>query len=822
MADENNGGLTTAQQEQLASLLLTVVNQLFELDQEVVQQLNTVLLLESVQGMTTSLLAQQKALANEDSQILTERQYVNEQLGANCFADSLVGGSGNDTFYGSTTSGTWMGGGSGTNSFSDYFYNFNASDTIAGGSGKENYLMFQGDGAIGLQHVVSNGRDAVSLSTNYQTGNIQQNSSSSGGATITGLASVSQLAIGESVIGPGIPLGTTINSITLSTSSITISSNPLSATGVPLNFGGWNSDSTALITGNIGLVSGIQAIGIQTLSGNDSVTVNFGSWAGLGVYVQCGTGNDVVDASTLDGQATLLGGTGNDTIKIGTLLATGSVYSGGSGQSELDIQGSNTVSNINILNGILTVDSLPVNQRTGTTAVGSNTITGLASTALLYVGQSVTGGGLPNGATIIAIDPNTNQVTVSNAAGTGAGPNVALGFGIAFDKLVLSGGSGVNTLTSDGSLPDAALPSVVLQGGTGTNTLTATGGNCTLIGGSGPNTFVLQKPPLFTSTFFTSTGDTTANSYTVTGLSSTSGLSVGEGVTGPGIPAGTTISYFGYASGDQIVDTNTAISLSAPATATGAAVLTFIPLEYTLTGTTTYNSNVVTGSGYTYANAQVGELITGPGIPSGTTITSIYYDQITQSYSVSLSSDVTAGASNVTLTIIPVESYSVTGGSGYNTLVVKGDNQGDNISLTQYQPGTVFPWIGHPISNQNGTPLYPNPTEIWINALSSGGGFAATATNMNGESIVGGTGNDDINASGMLGGVSLKWRRRVRHVGGWPGQQHLLLWRIGHIYRRHAAECGIRRKFYRYGKHDGWQHPYHGVPRQRLLAACIR
>ena len=112
--------------------------------------------LEEVQGQTPALYAQQMFLANQDAAILAERQYVNQQLRRNCFADSLVSGAGNDTFYGSPT-GTWLGGGTGTIGFYNYFYNYAAADTIAGGLGKDNVLMFQGDGAISLQHVVDNG-----------------------------------------------------------------------------------------------------------------------------------------------------------------------------------------------------------------------------------------------------------------------------------------------------------------------------------------------------------------------------------------------------------------------------------------------------------------------------------------------------------------------------------------------------------------------------------------------------------------------------------------------------------------------------------------
>ena len=120
-------------------------------------------------------------------------------------------------------------------------------------------------------------------------------------------------------------------------------------------------------------------------------------------------------------------------MKISTQLATGSVYNGGSGQSELDIQGSDNGDQVTINGGGLTIDGVHVNYRTGNTASGSTTITGLASASLLTVGQTVTGGGLPSGTTIISIDPNTNNIVVSNPASVpGAGVGVTLTFGISF------------------------------------------------------------------------------------------------------------------------------------------------------------------------------------------------------------------------------------------------------------------------------------------------------------------------------------------------------------------------------------------------------
>jgi Ca2+-binding RTX toxin-like protein len=174
------------------------------------------------------------------------------------------------------------------------------------------------------------------------------------------------------------------------------------------------------VVGNIGNISHINVIGVQTLGGNDTVTVNFGQWAGLGVYVQAGGGNVLIDASSFQGHATLLGGSGNDTIKIGTQLATGSMVQGGTGASELDIQGSNGGDQVTVAGGVLTVD-----------------------------GVRESGAGL--------------------------------------QKLVVVGGSGTNTFSSDGSIPN-----VVFVGGSGSNTFTIGRGQYTVVGGTGTNRLIVQ------------------------------------------------------------------------------------------------------------------------------------------------------------------------------------------------------------------------------------------------------------------------------------------------------------------------------------------
>ncbi len=264
-------------------------------------------------------------------------------------------------------------------------------------------------------------------------------------------------------------------------------------------------------------ISNINRVGVET-GDQDGDTVNVdvpelpSSLTGL--YVRLGDGDgDVIDAQNavdvvdpgVSATATLLGGAGDDTISINANIATGSVYQG-SAASELDIYGSDNRGPITVANGGLNVDEVPINSQTGvletsTTTTGTITTISNLVTANLYVGQSVSGAGIPAGTTISTIAVNGTSITISqNASTSGREP---LTFGIGFKKVVVIGGSGTstgpvtNTFTSDGTIPN-----VILEGGAGaytTNNLTAggiAGGNTAeLTGGSGAvNNFTLNGP----------------------------------------------------------------------------------------------------------------------------------------------------------------------------------------------------------------------------------------------------------------------------------------------------------------------------------------
>ena len=147
-----------------------------------------------------------------------------------------------------------------------------------------------------------------------------------------------------------------------------------------------------------------------------------------------------------------------------------------------------------------------------------------------------------------------------------------------------------------------------------------------------------------TATTITFAGATTSGSPTVTLTApvTTAGLSIGEGVTGPGIPASTTISAINPSA--SATTSTVTLSNNATATATTVTLATNVALTVTITGSTTQLSNQVTLS--TTAGLAAGEGISGTGIPATTSIVAVTPTTVT------ISNPATATASNIPLTII--------------------------------------------------------------------------------------------------------------------------------------------------------------------------
>ncbi|HUY31344.1 MAG TPA: hypothetical protein VMV69_01080 [Pirellulales bacterium] len=219
---------------------------------------------------------------------------------------------------------------------------------------------------------------------------------------------------------------------------LTLSQDPTNVNAVDFTVNG----GQPLLVGDTGNISNIQTLGVQTGAGNGNVTVSLatlppGSPApGLsGLEVLCGSGNDVVDASTFTGNETITAGSGNDVVKVGATIGAASQLTG-TPTTELDLEDTTSL-------------PVTVNHTTGL-QIGSFTE---PASELGAFGKIVVVGG-----------SGTDSFTTD-----GSIPNV-----------VLKGGSGANVFSVSGG-------TATLIGGNGAdNSFTVTGpGKYDIIGGTG-------------------------------------------------------------------------------------------------------------------------------------------------------------------------------------------------------------------------------------------------------------------------------------------------------------------------------------------------
>jgi hypothetical protein len=226
-----------------------------------------------------------------------------------------------------------------------------------------------------------------------------------------------------------------------------------------------------------------------------------------------------------------------------------------------------------------------VNSFTGGTTSGSPTVYTLAPAATnpITVGNAVSGVGVPAGAVITAVVSAANK-TFTAVAIKGS--------------FVLTSVSSVSGLLPGQPITGTGIPAFAYITNVGTNTVTFAAPGVTT-GASATSTIA-------------PTGVITSGSNVISGVSSISGVAVGQAITGSGIPANSTVTAVSSSSAKPLT-----ITISSPATATS----TVAP-----TGVLVSGSNVITSvsslSGITNpAAGDIGQVITGAGIPAGTTVT---------------------------------------------------------------------------------------------------------------------------------------------------------------------------------------------------------
>ena len=160
LEEEQAGTLTSADHQTLGQLLENEFNSLAAQEESLNAQVSDDLeILNDSQSPNEALISELQAVISQDSLVQAEVSVALNQIdafigGTPLQPDVLLGGSGDDTFYGNVGAATQMGGGSGN----DVFYNYNASDTVQGGSGS-NTLILQdetGNNTISLTQDATN------------------------------------------------------------------------------------------------------------------------------------------------------------------------------------------------------------------------------------------------------------------------------------------------------------------------------------------------------------------------------------------------------------------------------------------------------------------------------------------------------------------------------------------------------------------------------------------------------------------------------------------------------------------------------------------
>jgi hypothetical protein len=345
-------------------------------------------------------------------------------------------------------------------------------------------------------------------------------------------------------------------------------------------------------------------------------------------------GGLVLNAVTTSGSNVLT--FAGDTTTLGLLpgqTVTGSGIPAGTTIVSVDSSSQVTLSNAATATSLPTGTSLTFNLiMSGTLTSGSNTVTGLASTAGLWVGESVLGTGVPipklptnptpgspeTIVTIASIGADGHSITLSTNATTSGTESLTFVTGLALD------GSGMEFLGN-------TINTTVVY--TQTYTYSATY----------QNPFLLTPPP-----------DVCMTMYHNTGVASGFHSVVGDG---PGLNTDNSLTndhntgdYWVYnglidynLSGNIDGGDNTPTSTANGTLTTGSTTVT--GLLTVVSGKTTSGSATVTVGGPGVNALFVGEPVTGAGIPAGTTIAAINSNN---TITLSQNATATSGGTNLT------------------------------------------------------------------------------------------------------------------------------------------------------------------------------
>jgi hypothetical protein len=424
-------------------------------------------------------------------------------------------------------------------------------------------------------------------------------STTPGSNTLYAQLASTKAVVGDIITGIGIPVGSVITAITPSP-NVTFAGIMSSASGA--------ASTITAVTGISGGLSITNLAAGQPITGTSLTANNYILSQPSGTTITLGLAAKVTPTAVFPtGYVT----SGSNTI---TSVSSVSALTIGQGITGPGIQSGTIISGTASGTGVPTTITLskaanttPMVLFTGVVTSGSNSITPVASTAGLAVGQTVTGTGIPLNTYITNIGSNISM----GSSPTGPAVNATLSSVsttiTTFNGILTSGKTGITNVPSIAGL---ALGQP-LTAGTGIpvgTTITAMSGT------TGAYTITMSQSANASSTVST-TGTITSGSKIVTNVQSLSGMILNQSVTGStGIPATTTITAITPAAG----------ATAASITMSNAASLT--PVTITFSAITTAGSNQLTNvvtaiNGSSLSGLVVGQPIIGPGIPTGTVIT---------------------------------------------------------------------------------------------------------------------------------------------------------------------------------------------------------
>ncbi len=466
------GGLTADQLDKLYPLFS---NELTSLQADANESLNQ---LES--DLNTPNLAQSQALENQLNAQKTQANEAWTEVGSliqlipttgsagdtSFLEDTLLGGTGSGevTLYGAVGEATYMGGGGGK----DFFYNYNANDTIEGGSGS-NTLVLQddpGNNAITLgPDNDTNNPNAVDLAEFTDNGQTLLVGNAGGVSGVQNLEI--QLGSGNDTVTVSLtsmPSGVHGGlSVLCGTGNDVVDASAF--TGQESLTGGAGNDviKVGAVLGSSSQLSGTPTteleLELQNVSGYNSVTVNQSSIQ-INSFTQSGVPINSADENLGDfgafGKLVVVGGSGSNSFSSSGIPNV--VLEGGSGANNFSVSGGTAT-----LIGGESLNSFTLN------GPGNYTVEGGSGTNALVVQADDKGDAIHLAQTL---DPDQVKSTVNI---TGAISAQITGINVKTDSVSVVGGSGNDWLDASGMIMG-----ITLDGG---------GGADTLVGGAGNDTF---------------------------------------------------------------------------------------------------------------------------------------------------------------------------------------------------------------------------------------------------------------------------------------------------------------------------------------------